>query len=130
MLTSTPDSSPQYSTEQMGDPRLLVLRAVRARLSDPSKWARGTMCRDSKGRPTHRGSETAAAWDLLGALFLEGERLGRGLVGAFNLLKAVLGPWETIGRFNDTTTHEGLLDLIDSAIDLALRQAPTDKEQL
>ena len=104
----------------------LATRATRTRLSHrvpgQDRW-RGT---STTGQFADCG--TARAWDLTAALKLESLRHGA-FIKAYHLVQAVVGEKTTVAYWNDNTDHATLLAKLDSAIDLAIRQLPPEKEE-
>lgn len=98
-----------------------VLRAMKARLSTPAKWARGVAARDKHGIRCRAEHERAVCWCLLGALGLSGAQ-GPDRLGAALILHSVLPDGSnTIPQFNDSkkTTHADVLAVLDKAIEKA-----------
>jgi hypothetical protein len=106
---------------------LATLRATRSRLSHPRSWTKGAMARNQHGAPVPADCGTAYAWDLTTALKLESIRHGA-FIKSYHLIQAVVGDKTTVAYWNDTTNHAELLAKLDSAIDLAVRQLPAEKE--
>ena len=107
---------------------LATLRATRTRLSHPRSWSKGAMARNQHGRPVPADCGTAYAWDLTTTLKLESLRHGA-FIKAYHLVQAVVGVETTVAAWNDSTDHATLLAKLDSAIDLAIRQLPPEKEE-
>lgn len=95
-----------------------TLRAVHELLSDPRKWTRGALARTAEGTETYPRSPNAVAWCLIGAL----EACAPDLVSYWAARSALVAevarraPGTGMPRFNDTTTHEELLSVIDEAL--------------
>lgn len=98
-----------------------VLRSMKARLSTPTKWARGASARDKHGIKCHPTQERAVCWCLLGALGLAGEPGGDRLNAALILHDVLPEEFNTIPQFNDAkkTTHADVLSVLDKAIEQA-----------
>ncbi len=103
---------------------LQVLQATRKKISLPGNWCKGTWARNALGNPVDKFSSSAVAWDLMGALLIVSA--APGVMKALSLLRTANGD-RPLGPFNDRSTHEEVLALLDSAIDLAERRQGSAK---
>jgi hypothetical protein len=89
-----------------------ALSQARTVLADPTHWTRYALARDATGEMVDPGDPTATCWCMLGVLAsLQGPSAAVGF-----LKEATVVP---VPRFNDTMTHQGVLDAFDRAISSA-----------
>lgn len=94
-----------------------LLRRARQLISRPDRWTRKTMARNPRtGRAVGTYSRLAGQWCALGALhrFHPEEALICDAVS--ELRKGGVPDDHSLGSFNDSHTHQEVLDLFDSAI--------------
>ncbi len=90
---------------------------VKELLADPARWTRGMFARRADNEPVASQSDEACKWCLLGAIrrcYVEGEEYAR----AHTQLKTAVIKFSgqsRIGVFNDTTTHENLMKVLEDA---------------
>ncbi len=90
---------------------------VKELLADPARWTKGTFARRVDNEAVASQSEEACKWCLLGAIrrcYVEGEEYTQ----AHTKLKAAVIKFSgqyRIGTFNDTTTHEDLMKVLEDA---------------
>lgn len=113
--------------------KLQLWRAVRERLSDPARWIKGTYARDSEGRSVLPDSPRAVCWCLDGAIRLEVTLAQGGDYRLYSeLFHQAVGPINTRRYLSfvdwqdaPATTHKDVLDLVDTLIKEAEREAST-----
>ena len=104
---------------------LQILKGARALISDKNVWAKYAMAVDINGREVSVESPDAACFCSLGAI-----RRAAGCpnyssdeMSAREAVRAVLTGGHSIASFNDTHTHDEVLDLFDRAIARAESEA-------
>jgi hypothetical protein len=119
-------------------PLLRVLREAHGLICPPGGWTSGCQARNREGHSVAPTAATAASFSLYGALVKAGSMHESGFMSAYNLCRKFTGlrpgrkpsDHESLQFFSDTRGQEACLDLLNSAIDLAVRQAPLEKEPL
>ena len=96
-----------------------LLRAAHSRLKVPGQWTSGTLARNLEGRPVPYLASTAVSWSLQAALCVESHR--GGFVTACRYLAMLTGN-RSLQSFNDREGHKAVLDLLESAIEMAERK--------
>lgn len=117
-------------------PLLRVLREAHGLLCTPGAWTSGSQARNREGHTVAPTSKAATSFSLYGALVRAGMLHESGFTAAYNLCRRLAGPrsgkvgtdLQSLQFFSDTRGQEACLDLLNSAIDLAVRQAPLEKE--
>lgn len=102
---------------------------ARALIADPLQWCRYAYARDRYGSPAYPYSIEARQWCSLGSL----ERVTRDapsriLVAGKVILEEALGQLgygHEVGAFNDSHTHEEVLEMFDKAIEIAKERVIT-----
>lgn len=97
-----------------------ILRAARARISDPSKWTQGAFARDAEGLEREPASKWAVCWCALGSLEVEFP-FGGGFMERTALRRAVAVvapglPQLSVEQVNDRFDHATILAVFDEAI--------------
>lgn len=95
----------------------LILKRVRALLSDPFRWTKGEMARTMFGAPIDPQGPNATCWCIMGAIHRE-TRDDPFLAGSvYQILRTQL-QGQAVSEFNDgrTTSHGDIMLLIDKAI--------------
>lgn len=113
---------------------LSTLRVAHSLVCSPGTWASGASARTPTGAPCSPSLPYCQSYSLYGALVQASHRTGGGFIPAYNLCRKIAGPWPgregliPLQRWNDTHTQEEVLDLLNAAIDLAIRQQPVALE--
>lgn len=91
-----------------------LLQAVRDLLSDKSHWTQYVSARDAKGKQVEAQSNKACAWCLIGAF----RKLEPDLDKRWEARVYLMSHLDThsTGSFNDTHSHEEVLQLLDKAL--------------
>jgi len=96
------------------------VKAVRALLSEPTRWTGRTNARNARGQKVAFRSDEATCWCIVGAMrrvtSMTG-RVGERFISVCSAIAPVLGLDEIIG-FNDSPTrkHHEILAYLDAAI--------------
>lgn len=91
-----------------------ILKAVRELLSDKNHWTTDVMARDREGHATECKGQEACSWCLFGAIAkLTPDSKKRDTAADYFKIKAGL---HSLSRFNDFSTHEQVLALLDKFI--------------
>jgi hypothetical protein len=100
-----------------------ILRRARARISDPARWTRGTLAKDTHGRAVPASNPSAVRWCALGAILAENDGPDDSAyrLPAARYLAAAVG---IDGRYlatewNDALGHSAIIQGFDRAIELA-----------
>lgn len=97
-----------------------VLRAARELISVPERWTQGVNARNGNGFSVSYDDPSANCFCLYGALC---RVTGRALVGeAWEIVDHLItsgGVFSSVSIFNDYTTHDDVLSLLDEGIALA-----------
>lgn len=97
-----------------------ILRAARAKITDPKRWAQGVGARDTFGRQVAARCESAVCWCSIGAICaVEGVTFAGDDV--LDYLRTVSGE-SSVVDFNDAPerTHDEVLQAFDKAAALAM----------
>ena len=95
--------------------KLMVAKEV---ISDPAKWCRGVYARGADGWSREVSSEEACQFCTLGALM----RVNAYGVGVSVLKTCLPDDYANVAAFNDSATHEQVMQLFDCAIAKASEQ--------
>jgi hypothetical protein len=94
-----------------------VLKAARAKITDPNKWTRGVNARDSSGLECFAHKPEAVCWCAQGAVLSIDSSYGSQQISFIFLKKAALllgyVDWTDL---NDKADHETVLKMFDMAI--------------
>jgi hypothetical protein len=105
---------------------LLVLKKAREKITDPSKWTKGSFAKTRNGFQAKPESTRACSWCSIGALRSAAFDLNINASGiAQNYLNLSLPyGWINVVSFNDSTTtdHSSVLRMFDDAIFLAQKE--------
>ena len=100
-----------------------VACAARKMLVDRHSWTQHEVARTSVGRPCTSLDPAASAFCLVGAVqasaFRVGANVGRTTKNVIDNLEAILvkrGDGRSCAQFNDSASHEDVLDLLDALI--------------
>lgn len=101
-----------------------ILRAARARISDPKKWTTGFFAKSAEGSFVAAQSNRAVCWCALGALLAEAKDSDQRYTGQF-LFRASqdLFEEEDPTMVNDALGHAAVLQMYDAAIAAAEEEA-------
>ena len=91
-----------------------LLIAARARISKPENWTQGTAARCSNGNPVMASDVKACQWCSLGTIALTSYSESDPETAQLNMWRALKNPG--IAEFNDTHTHQEVLNVFDKAI--------------
>lgn len=100
-----------------------ILRAARAKISDPQNWTREESARDDAGYPVEPLSHDAVCWCARGAISAAAKSGDE--FQASNVLRRAIREQAPDGRitdFNDKHDHAEVLAAFDRAIQLAEAQ--------
>lgn len=104
-----------------------VLVAAKALIDDPKHWTVGTYARDACGNSVNEMSSKACKFCSMGAVY-RAAKTAYGFTGMAQPALAVLGATvaelnetrhQSVSHFNDTHTHEKVMELFDKAIGIA-----------
>lgn len=101
------------------------LRRTRELVKSPNAWTQRVLARDAGGKVCDVTSSAAKSFDILGAL-----TRAMATQQAYGLLARIAGGNLALWNDSKTREHSHVLALFDSAIDLATRQTPQEKEPL
>lgn len=97
-----------------------ILQRVIQLLSDETKWCQGAFAMSADGQRVKAGSPEAVAWSIEGAVGVCSNEYG---VIPPNILKyldqlvfGLTGKDETVGWYNDRSTHENMLRFLHEAL--------------
>lgn len=95
-----------------------ILRRARARLEDDTKWTVGAPARNAEGAWRKPDAPDAVRWDIQGAIAIECNPYGILPPFFMKLLDELVAPLgcDSVGVFNDTFSHDKMLELFDAAI--------------
>ena len=93
-----------------------VLQKAKKLILDPENWTQGVSARDKDDKSASPNSKAAISWCALGAIAAV-DNSAVSHRGAYRKLLDVSGVGY-IGSFNDSHSHEEVLDLFDRAISL------------
>lgn len=93
-------------------------------LSDPARWTKDAYARDKNGKQVSTDDETAYCFCLTG-LLLNKQVSAKPCSAVLRALHKLEGSYINIPEFNDDvkTTHEDVLKLLDSAIEISTEQS-------
>jgi len=96
----------------------LILKRVRALLSDPARWTQGEMARNMFGAPTDPAGPNATCWCLMGAIQRETNDDPFLAGSVYQILRTQL-QGQSVSDFNDSraTTHADIMAVLDKAIE-------------
>lgn len=115
------------------DKTVQLLEAAKAKIVEPNNWTTGAMARDSNGKVVFSNDSSAIKFDAVGALLCathedmdkHGTHLAHHEIGILldqaveKSIPLFEQPHISIGEFNDTHSHERVIELFDIAIGLA-----------
>lgn len=95
----------------------LVLKKVRALLSNPDRWTKGEMARNMFGAPIDPAGPNVTCWCIMGAVHHETNDDPFLAGSAYQIVRAQL-QGRSVSEFNDdpTTTHADIMAILDKAI--------------
>lgn len=108
---------------------LELLQKTKKRIKDPRHWTRDELAVDSENNPVSTHCGDACSWCLMGAMLVElpsGKSLSscpEYLEARKILLKLMPPGCSSVATFNDSSTHEEVLHLLDMGIAYAKRGA-------
>ena len=122
----TPDPTDPTAVIEGGATK--ILERARELISDPRHWTQRLYAKTARGYPCNPGSQEAACWCLLGALYRAMvECAGESPVAlawinthekAFDHIRKIVEQWgyPSIPSFNDNAEHHHVLQVLDLAI--------------
>lgn len=105
---------------QLNTPQTVLINA-KALIADPKNWTQGVFARNADGYSTGVHEEDATCFCTLGAIAVAGNNQKWAQKIAINTLSKIIDDIDgnaalSIGGFNDTHTHEQVMELFDKAI--------------
>ena len=113
-----------YNSMTNGQSLKQILIGMRKLLENDEKWATNGIALDAEGHIVKAHDPSAVMWDLIGAAAVCSNDYGISPPPVILFLdhmcaKASGGEYDEAGRFNDNIDHEGLLAMLDMAIEEA-----------
>jgi hypothetical protein len=99
--------------------KVQIVEGARALISDESRWCRGELARDAKGRSVCPMSDSAMKRCGLGALLMASYEITRDHRAAYDLAIKAMRPLHgtaTLVKVNDIRGHAAVLALFDEVI--------------
>jgi hypothetical protein len=99
--------------------KIQIVERARALIADESRWCRGELARDAKGRGVCPMSESAMKRCGLGALLMASYEITRDHRAAYDLASRAVQPLHgtaTLVKVNDLRGHAAVLALFDEVI--------------
>jgi hypothetical protein len=105
---------------QLNTPQTVLINA-KALIADPKNWTQGVFARNADGYSTGVHEEDAICFCTLGAIAVAGDNQKWAQQIAINTLSKIItvnasNDAVSVGAFNDTHTHEEVMELFDKAI--------------
>lgn len=103
-----------------------VLKKAKALISNPESWTQGAFARDKRGRNVECLSYEACCWCAIGSVLRISDSVAcdsHEALSFLNIAAAVLVDYaaerRSAAQFNDLHNHQEVLNLFDTAIDMA-----------
>ena len=96
------------------------LQTVRQKISNPQHWTKGAFARDSNGMAVMELNEEAVCWCIMGAVFACDNTNDQFVDGVYIVSQLIFTMgYPTVSSFNDSSTHEQVLSMLDAAIEIS-----------
>lgn len=94
------------------------LKEAKELIGVPERWTTGTAARNSVGSPVNVNDCDAVCWRAVGSVHYVTSGYCMGCIDSMLVLRKVIFG-EFIAAYNDTHSHEEVMDMFDRAIELA-----------